>query len=137
MSTTVRVRVVGQRLEPAGAADAELIEAMGGAGEVTARLTRSRSLPHQRWYWACLHRLVASTALGDHYPSAEHLHRALLYETGHTTPIHVPGLGDILAPDSTRFDAMDQVTFRTYTDAASRVLAEHFGLALEEAEDAV
>jgi len=115
----------GQSLVPVSPMDVETIEELPEGQEMTARLTRRRSLPMHRRYWSILHAAVASTAAGGTWPTADHLHRALLLMTGRVTPVKArsdDGWVTHMIPDSTAFAAMDQTEFGQYHEDAMGVL---------------
>jgi hypothetical protein len=99
----------------------------GAAVQVTVR--QSRSGKHHRRYWAVLTKIVEAT---DSYPSADHLHESLKFALGYVRPMrHLSGKLTFI-PDSTAFDAMDQVEFNACYERAMAKLAEAFGVNPDE-----
>lgn len=126
-------RVQSGALVPLAEWDREQLERIGEGAEVTARVRRGRSVDHHRWYWAALSTLVSDTPIGNTYPTKENLHEALLLSTGQTTAIwHPVEHCRVLVPCSTSFAAMDQTAFNEYTAEAFKLIAEHFGIDVDE-----
>lgn len=134
VTVSIDARVKNGVLVPADADSQKLLDALG-EGVVRAQLSKRRSSPHLRKYWATLHRVIESGTAGDHYPTAEHLHRALLVELGFTTPVYVPRAGgQIFVPDSVAFDKMNEATFAEYTRRVFDFVYVQFGLDVDSLE---
>lgn len=113
MSSEILMKRKGYNLVPFDAvAEADMEEMPEGPFFVTIR--KPRSLPHNRLYFACLGAMEKAGAPGNR----EDLHNATKMKCGLVRMCVMPG-GDFMAfPDSTAFNAMDQLQFNMFFERA-------------------
>lgn len=122
-------RGIGCTLQPMTEADAEIIEGLPWDTELTADVKARRSNKRNSLYWITLHNVLSSAALGDTYPSAQHLHDGIKLALGYTTPVLNPATGEVTEiPDSTSFHRMGEDEFRPFFDRAMSLLARMTGV---------
>lgn len=115
-------------LVPVSAFDAELLAQQTDRAQFELKPMKARSLPQSRLYWQMLTNVVASTRLGDTYPTAHKLHDALMRDLGFVTVDYDLATGrPYVTRDSSAFDAMGADAFRDYMDRAVARLAEIIG----------
>ena len=120
------MRKSGGRLSPESAWDQEELDRLpvGMTFDLVAR--GKRSLPHNGKYWAILTKIVEAT---DHWPTREHMHKAIKYELGYTEVIYGPdGKPLCIIPESTAFENMSQAEFNEFYKRAMRWIAEKLGI---------
>lgn len=125
---TIMVRFERGKLAPDSAHDAELLDQypQGSLYELKDRSRRSN--PQNSFYWVKLGRVVEATG---RWANAEQLHKQLMIECGHFTPVATLNDGIRLEADSASFRAMTPKDFTQYTKAADQVLAASTGIDLE------
>ena len=96
---------------------------------IGARIARSRSIQHHRLYWKVLECAVNAT---DWWLTPEALHLALKEATGYVTIVRSMSGKMMRIPESTSFDEMTQDEFKSYCDAAFRILADKLEMPIEE-----
>lgn len=125
------LRVVrhGHDLIAYSAADYDAFYAIKEGEPIEITIKQRRSLPQLQAYWSMLSRIVEAT---DAFPSAERLHEALKMDLGYTTPLKTLSGDVFLVPDSVAFNKMSAPDFREYFKRAEKLLAEKFGIDIQE-----
>lgn len=120
MATKIRMRVKGANLEAVNQWEAALLEPYGEGTEVTATVTKRRSLKSNGYYWSGLQTAVDNMdeKLRSKYPTKEHLHRALLVSLGYVDTFWTFDGLPMISANSTKFNKMDEVGFGEYLNAA-------------------
>lgn len=116
----IAVKRIGNRFVPISRFDEKLIldQPEGVAIEVT--VSRKRSLPQLRKYWAILNEVVEASPCN--YPTAEKLHCAIKLALGYTTDVVMLDGTIVQIPDSVAFDKMSAADFRLFFDNAVTLL---------------
>jgi len=113
MATEILVNREGQRLVPYDAMAAEEVERLG-SGPFMVKITKPRSLPHHRLYFACLNAMAKAGAA----TSADDLHDATKMKSGLARVAQMPNGEWFAFSDSTAFNRMDQISFNAFFDKA-------------------
>lgn len=124
--------VVGNRvLVPRTDDDWDDVSERYGRGSIlNSRLTKMRSLPKHKLYWALLRRVVKATGK---WVSAEHLHRAIKIELRMVEAITLlDGKTVRFEPSSTGFESMDEGEFNLFFKNAMLALEEGTGINMQE-----
>ena len=130
-SLPLRMRRTGNSLVPATKLAESMLSSVPNGGECEVTIRRRRNLAHNGKYWAILHAVIASGA-SVKYPTAYKLHQALLFGLNYVTPLTTLKNEVVLVPDSTAFDALDQIHFAEYYQAAMALLGQLLGRDPEE-----
>ena len=108
---------------------ATLVESVRAGALLKCEITQPRRPKRHKLYWATLRNVVASTALGDTFPTTTHLHKSLLLTLGYHSTVHNLVTGEVfLVPDSTSWARMDETTFSEYLGRAFATLADATGI---------
>jgi hypothetical protein len=122
----VMVEKKGGSLSPLSPIDAEILDSFEQGAMFRLEYASRRSNPQNSLYWVMLQRIVDATG---RWPSSEALHKQLLIECGHYTPVlSLDGKRARLEADSASFKAMRPKEFKAYMDMAIDKLAEHTGI---------
>ncbi len=119
-SLPIRMFRSGDGLLPSNRYAAQRLNEIPQTTRVEIVLRRKRSRPHNAKYWALLHEVVKAS---EKYPTAEHLHRALLMALGYTSELIMLDGKVVVVPDSTAFSKMAQGTFDEYWTKVVALLA--------------
>jgi len=113
---------VGSKLVPASPMDEEILGIYCKPDEqVKVRITKPRSLPYNRWWWALLQ--IVSENLDDPYDTPEKLHLYLKIATGALDAVHIHDDGTpVYVVRSTSFAKMDRAEFRKHVELALDVI---------------
>lgn len=112
-------------IRPARAWDMEAVLADPIGTEYELHRLSKRKPAQHRTYWKALGLVVKST---DRWATAVHLHDELKLACGYYRVTKSLSTGeDILMPDSTAWDKMDQVEWQAYMDKAMQVLSSAVG----------
>lgn len=125
---TIFTRLQRGILTPDMAIDAEFLGAYPHDALFALKYRSRRSQEQLNFYWLKLQRVVAATG---RWPTKEQLHKQLLRECGHFTPVATFEGGIRLEANSASFSAMNPKDFTQYTQAADAVLSEATGIDLE------
>ena len=105
-------------LRPGNQDAAEILSRYKVGDMVTAEVKKPRCLSHHRLYWE-LCRIVAANMNGDF--SAEIVSDVIKIRAGYCTVVRTKK-GEVFAPKSISFAAMDQIEFRSFFDRALAVV---------------
>jgi phosphoglycerate dehydrogenase-like enzyme len=95
-----------------------------GAGEVVSvTLKKARNPKLNSLYWSLLHKVFDNQ---ERYQTVDELHDALKLAAGASKVLHLVDGTEVLIPDSTSFDAMDELKFREFFKRACDVIAWKF-----------
>lgn len=112
-------------IRPARAWDMEAVMADPIGTEYELHRVSKRKPAQHRTYWKALGLVVKST---DRWATASHLHDELKLACGYYRVVKSLSTGhDILMPDSTAWDKMDQSEWAVYFDKAMEVLSGAVG----------
>lgn len=109
----------GSFLAPYTPFDSELLEGFPGAAQLRVRITRPRSVQHNRLYWAMLNKVCQN--LDNVAPKT--LHKVVKVRCGYSTVVPTKS-GPIVVDDSIAFDAMTQTEFNEFFERAARFVCE-------------
>ena len=113
----------GSKLVPVSQMDEEVLGIYCKDGEqVKVRITKPRSLPYNRWWWALLQ--IVSENLETYY-TPEKLHLYLKIATGAIDAVHIHDDGTpVYVVRSTSFAKMDRTEFRRHVESALDVISK-------------
>lgn len=114
------LRRVPAGLAPLSEYDHERLSKVPLWADVRAELTMPRSLPRHRFYWVCLGLVVENT---ERWRTAEDLHTAIKVKLGYVEDFLLIDGSVLIRPRSTDFEAMDELAFREYMEAAFMIIA--------------
>src|SRR5690349_10278117 len=112
----------GSKLVPVSQMDEEVLGIYCKDGEqVKVRITKPRSLPYNRWWWALLQ--IVSENMDPPYDTPEKLHLQLKIATGAIDAVHIHGDGTpVYVVRSTSFAKMDRAEFRRLVESALDII---------------
>lgn len=87
---------------------------------VAAHVSRPRSLPQNKLYWAILQHVAEAS----YWETPERLHVALKVRLGYFDLMQMPNGKMVPVVHSASFDAMNQDEFQTYMDRAVKLICE-------------
>ena len=115
------MRRSGNSLVPSdGLSDNDMSEIPQGV-TLKASITRPRSIPHHRLYFAVL-KLVAENADDPSLQSVDNLHSIVKLKTGCVQIVRLPNGQIYQVPGSIKFHKMDQAEFNVFFDMAMSVI---------------
>lgn len=108
--TELLMKRVGYSLRPWDEmAEQDMLE-LSDSGPIMVKVTKKRSLPHNRFYFACLRSMEKSGATS----TVSEMHNAAKIKTGLVAICQLPNGEYVAFPDSTAFDKMDQAEFNAW-----------------------
>lgn len=111
------------RLVPIDGVSVEGLSKVREGEVVTVTLKKPRNPKLQAFYWAMLTKVAENQ---ERYTSKDELHDVIRVEAGHRKIMFLRDGTEILVPDSTSFDDMDDLAFRTYVQRACDVVAKDY-----------
>lgn len=95
-----------------------------GAGEVVSvTIKKARNPKLNALYWSLVHKVFDNQ---ERYASVDELHDAVKLAAGASKVLLLLDGTEVLVPDSTSFDAMDELRFREFFKRACDVIAWKF-----------
>lgn len=129
MATKAVMHKEGQRLVPAGACWADMMEGIPQGVDLNVTVTQARSIPQLGTYWGALDWVIKNGPewIGDRWLSRDELSDALQMEVGFVRPISHPAMpkGTVYnVPKSKSFSECSQKEFNTYFEAVQTTLVK-------------
>ena len=121
-------------LSPASPFDAEELERVPVGATVEILMKQRRSLPHHRFFFATLSRLVQAGAVP--FNTTDEFLDALKMSCGITQLRQSIGGAPYYVPGSISFAAKDEPAFKAFKDRAFALIAHHYGVNPDEVLEA-
>jgi hypothetical protein len=104
----------GSHLVPSDAVWADDIAKLPADRQLRVSITVPRSVPHNRLYWSMIKSMVDSGA----NQSIDEIHAATKIKCGLYKAVTLPRGEQVIIPDSTAFNKLDQTAFNEFFDRA-------------------
>lgn len=123
----------GAGLVPVSAFDSEELDRISRGAHVEVTVKQRRSLPHHRWFFLLLGRLVKAGAVP--FSTTEELLDACKMACGVTQLRQSIGGAPYYVPGSISFAAKDQPAFKEFADKALALIANHYRIDISDVLD--